>query len=708
MSKTRDTGFLNNALKVDSNGNITLVSGSTTLFAVSSSGAVTTTGVISGSNALSASYALTASFVTLSQTASFVTTAQTASFVATAQTASFVTLAQTASFVTTAQTASFVANAQSASNAINAVTASSADSFLVRNTLTAQTIVVQTITSSVDFVTGSTRFGSLSENTHVFTGSVSISGSLTTSIAALGSAASLFLVSDGNVIKSRTAAQTLSDIAALPLTGGTLTGALIGTSATFGDIVTNTSGGFRTSVQQGYLLRNDANNASLGGFTRRSFWAGNAALDTQIFAETGYGIFLNVNGSSTTGMSIASTGAATFSSSVTATSAAFNTSVIVGNVSSLTGAWGNLTSVLQLGNSNTDKGYISVNEISGDDDINIVRYAYFDNTNWKRIGGGNPSRYSQRNAEHSFQYASSGADNSTITWNTALTLANTGAATFSSSVTATQSTNGEQKIEVANPNAGTDASAIINLANNSSVAQIVYNSSAYTGAYNFGANALTILNRASSSINFVTGGYTTANLRMTITSGGNVGIGATNPLCLLQAGGIGNSIVRLGTSSTTNNSSSSAFAAWNSSGGDILTVRGDGLVAFAKINDFTTGNSPNTWINPVSSYGIYINTSSIRYKRDIINYDKGLNVVSQLRPVYYKGKSEVDGDKQFAGFIAEEIDELGLTEFVNYLEDERPNSLSYPNMVALLTKAIQELKSENDSLKEILQRNNIV
>ena len=65
-----------------------------------------------------------------------------------------------------------------ASIATNAITASSADNFLVRNTLTAQTLVVQTITSSVDFVTGSTRFGSLAANTHTFTGSVSISGSL--------------------------------------------------------------------------------------------------------------------------------------------------------------------------------------------------------------------------------------------------------------------------------------------------------------------------------------------------------------------------------------------------------------------------------------------------------------------------------------------------------------------------------------------------
>ena len=59
-----------------------------------------------------------------------------------------------------------------------ATTASSADDFLVRGTLTAQTINVQTITSSIDYVTGSTRFGSISANTHQFTGSITVSGSL--------------------------------------------------------------------------------------------------------------------------------------------------------------------------------------------------------------------------------------------------------------------------------------------------------------------------------------------------------------------------------------------------------------------------------------------------------------------------------------------------------------------------------------------------
>jgi len=90
-----------------------------------------------------------------------------------------ITLSGSIASASYAATASFVALAQSASNAVAAQTASFANAFTVAGTLTAQTLVVQTITSSVDFVTGSTRFGSsLSTSTHQFTGSVSITGSL--------------------------------------------------------------------------------------------------------------------------------------------------------------------------------------------------------------------------------------------------------------------------------------------------------------------------------------------------------------------------------------------------------------------------------------------------------------------------------------------------------------------------------------------------
>jgi hypothetical protein len=58
---------------------------------------------------------------------------------------------------------------------------------VVTGSITASTLVVQTITSSVDFVTGSTRFGSILGNTHVFSGSITMNPG------------GLFVSSSGNV-----------------------------------------------------------------------------------------------------------------------------------------------------------------------------------------------------------------------------------------------------------------------------------------------------------------------------------------------------------------------------------------------------------------------------------------------------------------------------------------------------------------------------
>jgi hypothetical protein len=188
-------------------------------YALTASFATTSSYVL---NAVSSSFASTASFVTLAQTASFVQTAQTASYVLNAVSASYATQALTASnantasyvlqaisssFATlaqTANTASFVQTSQTASYVLNAIsssfasTASSADNFTVRGTLTAQTIVAQTITSSIDFVTGSSRFGTLISNTHQFTGSVGITGSLAVTAGVINQLTSSFAVTASN------------------------------------------------------------------------------------------------------------------------------------------------------------------------------------------------------------------------------------------------------------------------------------------------------------------------------------------------------------------------------------------------------------------------------------------------------------------------------------------------------------------------------
>jgi hypothetical protein len=118
-------------------------------------------------------------------------------------------------------------------------------------------------------------------------------------------------------------------------------------------------------------------------------------------------------------------------------------------------------------------------------------------------------------------------------------------------------------------------------------------------------------------------------------------------------------------------------------------------------SSFSTGSAANLHMG--AGGALYVSTSSIKYKKDVKNYDKGLAEVLKMRPVYYKGISDYDGDTQFAGLIAEEIEELGLKEFVQYEEDGSPRSLAYASMITLLTKAIQELSSKNDALETRLK-----
>ena len=191
--------------------------------------------------------------------------------------------------------------------------------------------------------------------------------------------------------------------------------------------------------------------------------------------------------------------------------------------------------------------------------------------------------------------------------------------------------------------------------------------------------------------------------RLYIKNDGNVGIGTTNPgeKFVVQTTAnnwtgnfVGNttsgqSLGLLITAGTT--SADAAFYIQDSSGSfNSFKVRGDGWLVSPTTYNNTSGVSANVGID--SAGNIFRATSSSKYKKDIKPYNKGLDTVLLMNPIYYKSKSEFDGDKQFAGFIAEEINTLGLNEFVQYNdENNEPEGLNYGNMTALLVKAIQEL-----------------
>jgi hypothetical protein len=141
--------------------------------------------------------------------------------------------------------------------------------------------------------------------------------------------------------------------------------------------------------------------------------------------------------------------------------------------------------------------------------------------------------------------------------------------------------------------------------------------------------------------------------RMRVTSGGNVGIGTTSPATRLHVNG---------------------------------TIRYTSRPAAGTI----------TAIGFDANGDLKASSSSLRYKNDVEDYGKGLSEVMQLRPVSFKFNGE---DRTNIGFIAEEIDDLGLSEVMLYDEDEQPEGVIYASMVSLLTKAVQELKAELDDVK---------
>lgn len=147
--------------------------------------------------------------------------------------------------------------------------------------------------------------------------------------------------------------------------------------------------------------------------------------------------------------------------------------------------------------------------------------------------------------------------------------------------------------------------------------------------------------------------------------------------------------------------SSASYAArfLNSSNTTLFYVRSDGY-----INCGTAALSP--YNNPASGRALVAastgefgyTTSSRKYKTDIEDSPYGLTEVMKLRSVTYKSTVSTSDNSTHVGFIAEEVEDAGLKEFVLYRNGE-PDSLVYDQMVSLLAKAIQEQQAMIEDLK---------
>ena len=161
MGKNQSASGLINVIQYDSNGNVSIVSGSTTLMQVSSSGQIYTTGTISGSSVQSASLAQNSNLLQGTGSVGFATTG------------SFTTASGSVSSRITQIETVYATTGSNSFRANQSITGS----LTISSTLTAQTLVVQTVTSSIVYSSGSNVFGCDINSRQTFTGSAFFTGS---------------------------------------------------------------------------------------------------------------------------------------------------------------------------------------------------------------------------------------------------------------------------------------------------------------------------------------------------------------------------------------------------------------------------------------------------------------------------------------------------------------------------------------------------
>jgi hypothetical protein len=120
----------------------------------------------------------------------------------------------------------------------------------------------------------------------------------------------------------------------------------------------------------------------------------------------------------------------------------------------------------------------------------------------------------------------------------------------------------------------------------------------------------------------------------------------------------------------------------------------------------------------VAGTSAYVNTSDIRRKKNVRPLDAGLNIVAQLKPVSFEWKEEVLREHAKAigaknvqppppdpamqgkqmGFIAQDVEKILPSVVVTEPDAEKTKGMKYSELIPVLTKAIQELKADNDNL----------
>ena len=724
MSNTRDTGFLRNAIQVTDQG-VTFVSGSTTLMSISSSGAVTTTGVISGSNALSASFSLNSALLNGIGSVGFATTGALLEVSSSQQQISSSQQQISASLL------NVVANyATTGSNSFRA-NQSITGSLVVSSTITAQTLVVQTVTSSIVYSSGSNLFGSALGDRQTFTGSVNITGSLT-----VNTTGTEFQVNNRGVVMGNLLTDNHSITGSVNITGSL---ALAGNDIT----ITNKADGpmiilqninsssysqiqFKGDTKDAYIFKGNSTYGSYGGTNALNFYTDSVSngfawhpmpnTNAMVLSQAGY-LGLNVGVSPTNLLHLAGA-SATPSLRLGSISVGYHWDIGRENATTgdfifnytangtFAGTFARITTGGLFGIGVTASGTYGKLSVAGgirtiDDNnskLELGRYSSANPYSYLKIGT-NATSLNITNAADSadlFYFTNSGRFGIGISPTTVLDIVggNSGNALTVMQNTATAGYSGIDFYRQGGVHAGS-----------------VWCANDTAGATN-NRNALTLAARqGGEKVIIVGGGYDpTVTGGLTIT-GANTKLEGNNAYHMInsttglysylflnnEAGGVG--------------SERTAYFIQNTAG-----QTSNGVAAGAAYLYFgQTQNMEFVWAGvskaSITNGGVFYSvgggTSDLRTKQDIeYNFDNGIESILKLQPTKFKFKNSPD--KQRRGFIAQDVLETIPDLVLGNGEIEGGTyGLDYDGVIAIAVKAIQELKAENDSLKEILQRNNI-
>jgi hypothetical protein len=582
----------------------------------------------------------------------------------------------------------------------------------------------------------------------IFSSSVTVS-----SLIKSGGTSSQFLKADGSVDSNTYLTTGTASSTYLPLAGGTLTGALTGTSASFSGKVS-------------------LNLLSIGGTRELQFSYFNATNAKTIIRVTGTSdfrqhldILMNTaqsDSAPTQVVRIANSGAATFSSSVTSEFFGFNALSAYGftsydgssasgkSINFSTGYYNGLDAIFQsAGNTNDfgiwtnggsstqaklmikNGGNVGIGTVNPSTQLNVghenhgLGFAYIGSSALPSIAGlftdtgaNGGQGYGSLQIKSRSDYAGYSINFFTAAFSNTpverMRITAEGSVGIGTDIPAAR-----LQLNLTNAFPGTvlASSSIGNVGNNFSIIttdaqdQNVGGMITFGGMRNSDATNVGIFggirggkeNNTSGNTSGTLGFYTLQSAvafaeRMRITSGGNVLIGTTTDTgAKLNVGGSYQSF---------------PLSIEAMTGGNQLALTRVGAVAEFYMGG-STGATTQLYVRSGGSGGVLLSTGStgwvsasdIRLKDIEKPIENAVESLSTLQTVYYSWKDSEDKSLHI-GFIAQEVEEV-FPEVVTESSIDGMKGVKYTELIPVLVAAIKELKVENNLLKDRLDKNNI-